>query len=168
MKPLLLVDGYNIIGAWGEVKAHGWTMQEARDQLIHRLSDYAGYAEVEVVLVFDGLYSDRRQRTQERVAGVSVVYTKRGETADSYIEAAADAAPKYRKLRVATSDALEQVVTMGRGALRISARELLRDVGETRSRGRSLRSAASSGRNDLSSRLPPEQREALERMRRQK
>ena len=168
MKPLLLVDGYNIIGAWGEVKTCGWSMQEARDQLIHRLCDYAGYAEVEVVLVFDGLYSGRRQRTQERVAGITVVYTRHGETADSYIEAAADAAPKYRELRVATSDGLEQVVTMGRGAIRISARELLRDIGETRSRGRALQRAAAPGRNDLLSRLPPEQREALERMRRQK
>ena len=168
MKPLLLVDGYNVIGAWGEAKERGWTMQEARDQLIHRLSDYAGYAEVEVVLVFDGHHQDRRIRSTDAVAGVTVVYTRHGESADNYIEATADATPRYRELRVATSDALEQIVTMGRGAIRVSARELLHDVSQTRSAGREMHARTGGGRSDTGSRLPPGQREALERWRRQK
>ncbi|WP_102412148.1 NYN domain-containing protein [Beduinella massiliensis] len=168
MKPLLLVDGYNVIGAWSEAKERGWTMPEARDQLLHRLCDYAGYADLEIVLVFDGHYQERRQRSTEKVSGVTVVYTKHGESADNYIEAAAGAAPKYRELRVATSDGLEQIVTMGRGAVRVSARELLRDISQTRRSGRTMHGAFSGGRSDIGSRLPPQQREQLERMRRQK
>ena len=69
---------------------------------------------------------------------------------------------------MATSDALEQIVTMGRGAIRVSALELLRDVSHTRSAGREMHARTGGGRSDIGSRLPPGQREALERWRRQK
>ena len=74
----------------------------------------------------------------------------------------------YLSGTVATSDALEQIVTMGRGAIRVSARELLRDVSQTRSAGREMHARTGGGRSDIGSRLPPGQREALERWRRQK
>ena len=58
MKPLLVVDGYNVIGAWSDVSKKGWSIDEARDQLIHVLQDFSGYADEEVVVVFDGWQSD--------------------------------------------------------------------------------------------------------------
>ena len=54
MKPLLIVDGYNVIGAWKDAEKHGWSLDECRDRLIHLLQDYAGYTGQEVLLVFDG------------------------------------------------------------------------------------------------------------------
>ena len=169
MKPLLLVDGYNIIGAWPRAVREGWTVEEARERLQRALEDYAGYTGVEVVLVFDGHRSERRQRSRERAGAVTCVFTKQGESADHYIEAVADSHPKYRPLQVATSDGVEQTVVLGRGAVRISARELLNELAEVRTRGgREHAADPATNRNPIEARLPPEQREKLERMRRQK
>jgi len=170
VRPLLLVDGYNIIGAWPRAVHEGWSIEEARERLQRALEDYAGYAGVEVMLVFDGHLSDRRQRSRDRTGAVTCVFTKRGETADHYIEATANNNPRHRPLQVATSDGVQQTVVLGRGAERVSARELLRDLAEVRARGNRTHAAApaASNRNPIEERLPPEQREKLERMRRQK
>lgn len=169
MRPLLLVDGYNIIGAWPQAVREGWTVEESRERLQRALEDYAGYAGVEVILVFDGHRSDRRQRSRERFGALTCVFTKQGETADHYIEAVASNHPKQRPLQVATSDGVEQTVVMGRGAIRLSARELLGELAEVRTRGSRAHAAAPvSNRNPIEAQLPREQREKLERMRRQK
>lgn len=168
MKPLLLVDGYNIIGAWERVRREGWTHAEAREALIERMADYAGYSAQEVILVFDGGLSERRVRTQERISGITVVFTMHGETADQYIEATCDKTPRYREVRVATSDGIEQTVTMGRGATRLSAREMLIELSHVRKSGRKVHTDPKAGRNTLDAQLPPDIREALERMRRGK
>ncbi len=166
MKPLLLVDGYNVLGAWDVPRREGLTIGEARERLTHLVADYAGYSGQEIVLVFDGHYTDRPVRSFSDAHGVTVVFTRHGESADNYIEAACDAAPKWRQVRVATSDALEQTVALGRGAVRISAREFLMELSHVRAGGRGKMRPAGGGRSDILSRLPPEQREAFDRMRR--
>jgi len=170
MKPLLLVDGYNIIGAWPLAIHEGWSVEEARERLQRALEDYAGYSGIEVMLVFDGHLSDRRQRSHDRAGSVTCVFTKQGETADHYIEAVAANNPRRRPLQVATSDSVEQTVVLGRGAERVSARELLGELAEVRARGKRAHAAAvpAYNRNPIEERLPQEQREKLERMRRQK
>lgn len=114
MKPLLLVDGYNVIGAWNVPREEHLTIEQARERLVHLIADYAGYSGEEVVVVFDGHYTDRPTRSRMMMHGVEVVFTRHAESADNYIEAACDAAPKWRRVRVATSDAVEQTVTLGR------------------------------------------------------
>ncbi len=167
MKPLLIVDGYNIIGAWPEAKKRGWSIDESRDQLQRALEDYGGYAGEEILLVFDGYMSDRLTATEERCGPVTVVFTKRGETADSYIERAAAQTPRYRHLRVATSDGLEQSQVLSTGAIRVSARELLRELRHTREKGITAGSSAVTfQKNRLMDRLPPEQQALMERLRR--
>lgn len=168
MKPLLLVDGYNIIGAWPQAVEQAWTIEESRIRLVHALEDYAGYAGVEIVVVFDGHRSDRKQRSKQHAGGVSVVFTKQGETADHYIEATASQNPRYRPLQVATSDRVEQTVVMGRGATRLSARELLAELRDVRARGRVYASEPLVQQNTIEARLTPQQRELFERMRRRK
>ena len=116
MKPLLLVDGYNVIGAWNVPREEHLTIEQARERLVHLIADYAGYSGEEVVVVFDGHYTDRPTRSHMMMHGVEVVFTRHAESADNYIEAACDAAPKWRRVRVATSDAVEQTVTLGRGS----------------------------------------------------
>lgn len=166
MKPLLLVDGYNVIGAWSVPKAEHMTIEESRDRLVHMIADYAGFSGEEVVVVFDGHYTDRTTRSRMNAHGVEVVFTRHGESADNYIEAACAAAPRWRSVRVATSDAIEQTVTLGRGAVRISSREFLMELSQVRSAGRGRMKDERVSRGDILSRLPPHQRELFDKMRR--
>lgn len=165
MKPLLLVDGYNVIGAWRVPKEEHLTIEEARERLVHLVADYAGYSGQEVIVVFDGLYTDRPVRSHSTMHGVEVVFTRHGESADNYIEAACEAAPRWRQVRVATSDGVEQTVTMGRGAIRISSREFLLELTQTRSVGAVHMKPQKVSRGDIFSRLTPEQRAIFDRMR---
>lgn len=168
---LLVVDGYNVLGAWPAL-TQGRTLEEARDALIERLSDYAGYSGQRVVVVFDAWQSDRRQRTQEKRGRLEVVFTQRGETADHYIERLCDESARLVDLgrlevRVATSDGVEQTVVLGRGASRLSARELLYEMEHVRKSGRlSAQRVQPVKKHPLMERLPEEVRERLERMRR--
>ena len=166
MKPLLLVDGYNVIGAWNVPKQEGLTIDEARERLVQLVADYAGYSGEEVIVVFDGHYTDRTTRSRTTMHGVEVIFTKHAESADNFIEAQCAAAPKWRQVRVATSDSIEQTVTMGRGAVRISSREFLLELTQTRMTGRVRMQEEKISRGDIFSRLPPHQREIFERMRR--
>ena len=165
MKPLLLVDGYNVIGAWSVPKAERLTIEESRERLVHMIADYAGFSGEEVVVVFDGHYTDRTTRTHQTVHGVEVVFTRHAESADHFIEAQCEQAPRWRQVRVVTSDAVEQTVALGRGAVRISSREFLMRLTQTRVSGRRHMREEKISRGDIFSRLPPHQREIFDRMR---
>ena len=165
MKPLLLVDGYNVLGAWDVPRRESLSIDEARERLVHLIADYAGFSGEEVIVVFDGHYTDRPVRSRSIVHGVEVVFTKHAESADNYIEALCAEAPKWRHIRVATSDSTEQTVTMGRGAVRISSREFLIELTQVRSVGRAHMKEEKVSRGDIFSRLPPHQREIFDRMR---
>ena len=165
MKPLLLVDGYNVIGAWDVPRNEHLSIDEARERLVHLIADYAGYSGEEVIVVFDGHYTDRMVRSHTTVHGVEVIFTKHAESADNYIEAQCAAAPKWRHVRVATSDSIEQTVALGRGAVRISSREFLMQLTQTRAVGRRRMKEEKISRGDIFSRLPPHQREIFDRMR---
>ena len=140
-KRVLIVDGYNVINARRDAPLNNaLSLADARDRLTDELMDYAGYSGQEIVLVFDAWQSDRTQRTEERRGAVTVVYTQKGEIADRYIERLCDSYARdieYRRveLRVASSDALEQTIVLGRGATRLSARELMYEMGQMRQEG---------------------------------
>ncbi len=167
MKPLLIVDGYNVIGAWKDASKYAWSMDEARDRLLHQLQDYGGYTGEEVILVFDGYQSDRRLSTEEQHGAVLVVFTKHGETADAYIERLVAQKPKYRQCRVATNDGAEQAMVLGSGANRMTSRELLRELHQMRKAAFDAHARpATFSKNSLAARLPQDVQEALERLRR--
>ncbi len=169
MKPLLYVDGYNVIGAWAQAGREGWPLDECRDRLAHILEDYAGYTDQEVWLVFDGYKAQRPLRSVEERAGLTVVYTRHGETADHFIERMCQLLPPYREARVATSDGVEQTLILGRGATRVSARELWRELDMARQRGRDRHAPPQAQRmTSLSASLSREQYDALDKLRRQK
>lgn len=169
MKPLLYVDGYNIIGAWPQANRENWPLEECRHRLIHLLEDYAGYTGQEVWLIFDGYKADRPLRSVEQRQVLTIVYTRHGETADHYIERMCQLLPRYREARVATSDGIEQTLILGRGATRLSARELWRELEQERSSGRGRhQSPSAEGRTTLSAALTEEQFAALDKLRRQK
>ena len=169
---LLIVDGYNVIGAWPEL-GRGKPLADARDQLIERLHDYAGYSGQKVVLVFDAWQSDRETRSVEEKGLLTVVFTQKGETADHYIERLCDENERRvslgrLELRVATSDSTEQTVVFGRGAVRISSRELIYEMGQARRAGQPFARPLSrtGGRSMVMDHLSPEVREKLEKLRR--
>ena len=135
---VLIVDGYNVINAGPEFS--GGSLSDNRDKLLNALMDYAGYSGQQVILVFDAWMSDRLMRTEEKHGAVTVVYTQKGEIADRYIERLCDdfaSDIEYRRVevRVASSDALEQTIILGRGATRLSARELMYEMGQMRQEG---------------------------------
>ena len=167
MKPLLVVDGYNVIGAWELAAKKGWSFEECREQLTARLEEYAAFHGCEVILVFDGTRSERLLRSHETRGAVEIVFTRHGEIADQYIERLCDGQPRYREVRVATSDNVEQTVILGRGATRLPSRELLREMAQAHAAQRDQISRLPAAKsNMLISRLPKPQRDALEKMRR--
>ena len=167
MKPLLIVDGYNVIGAWSEAEKKGWSLDESRDRLMRQLEDYAGFSGEEILLVFDGYQSERTTTTEEKHGDLTLIFTRHGETADSYIERAAAQTPRYRELRVATSDGLEQSQVLSSGASRRTSRELLRELREMRKSGMSAhQNQPYMNRNTIFSRMPEDIRARLEKLRR--
>ncbi|AIM24340.1 NYN domain-containing protein [Melissococcus plutonius] len=123
---LLIVDGYNMIGAWPElVKLKKQDkLEDARDDLLNRLSNYAKYEGIEVIIVFDAQLVPGIQQTYKK-SRLTVIFTKEDETADSYIERIAGEKNNHlTQVTVATSDLAEQWMVFSKGALRISAREL--------------------------------------------
>ena len=125
-KEYLLIDGYNIVFAWEDLRELATKdIMAARDKLIDMIVDFAGFRKEHVILVFDA-YKVRGGRGEViHVGGIDVIYTKEAETADLYIEKAAHELSKRYKVTVATSDAVEQVIIYGAGAYRMSAQNLL-------------------------------------------
>ena len=125
----LLVDGYNIIFAWDDLKKLADdSLEHARTELIHRLCNYAGVRQCKLILVFDAYKVKGNPGEVERVSNIDVVYTKEAETADMYIEKVTNEIGKKHRVRVATSDGVEQIIILGKGALRVSASAFLHEV----------------------------------------
>ena len=133
-KEYLLIDGYNIVFAWEDLRElAAKDIMAARDKLIDMIVDFAGFRKEHVILVFDA-YKVRGGRGEViHVGGIDVIYTKEAETADLYIEKAAHELSKRYKVTVATSDAVEQVIIYGAGAYRMSAQNLLEELVLTKS-----------------------------------
>ncbi len=125
----LLVDGYNVIFAWDNLKklSEG-NLDAARNTLINILCNYQGYKKCELILVFDAYKVKGSHREVERVNNISVVYTKEAETADMYIEKTSHKLAENHKVRVVTSDGMEQLIILGNGALRISSQGFYEEV----------------------------------------
>ena len=118
----LLVDGYNIVFAWDELKAAAKeNLDAARQMLMDILSNYQGFKKNVVILVFDAYKVPRSVQDVTRYHNIYVVYTKEAETADAYIERATYEIGRHHRVRVATSDGAEQLIILGHGALRLSA-----------------------------------------------
>lgn len=133
-KELLIVDGYNMIGSWPELVRlkNQDKMADARDQLLHELSNYAKYEDVITRVVFDAQLVPGIQQKYQRFS-LEVIFTKEGETADSYIErTVGDENQLITNVTVATSDLAEQWMVFQKGAARKSANELLKDIKHTK------------------------------------
>ena len=127
----LLVDGYNIIFAWDALKKlAAENLDAARSQLVHILANYRGWRQCRLILVFDAYRVKGNPGSITEESGISIVYTKEAETADTYIERISHDLAKDYRVRVATSDGTEQIIILGNGAFRMSAEELRLEIAE--------------------------------------
>lgn len=130
---LLIVDGYNMIGAWPELAQlkKQERLEDAREALLQRLSNYAKYEGMDVMVVFDAQLVPGVTQSYKKYQ-LEVIFTEEKETADSYIEKiAGERNTRLTQVTVATSDLAEQWVVFSQGALRTSARELYKAVQKT-------------------------------------
>ena len=135
----LLVDGYNIIHAWDDLKRlAAQDLDGARLRLMDILSNYQGWRKCHVILVFYAYRVKGNPGSVEKYHNIHVVYTKEAETADMYIEKTTYEIAREHRVRVATSDGLEQVIILGHGAQRMSARELRFEIDQVQAQIRRI------------------------------
>ena len=124
-KEYLFVDGYNIINSWNNLRElSDLNLEVAREELIEIMAEYQHYSGIKIIVVFDAHLVKGNSGKKETIKGIEIVYTKESETADQYIERRLDDIGRIERVRVATSDWMEQQIILGRGGTRISAREL--------------------------------------------
>ena len=124
-----LIDGYNVINAWPELIRLRGNLDEARDVLVHILTEYGAFENYEMTIVFDAFFTEDEEHELQVTDRMKVIYTGAGETADSCIERLAYTAVRAgREVHVVTSDGAEQSVILGAGAYRITSPELRRSV----------------------------------------
>lgn len=166
-KEYLLVDGYNIIFAWEDLKElAAVNIDGAREKLMDILCNYQGFKKSTLILVFDAYKVKGNPGSVETYHNIHVVYTKEAETADQYIEKTVHEIGRKYRVTVATSDQLEQVIILGQGGQRMSARELLEDVIEVSHQIReTARQKSSSEKNYLFDHLDEETAACMERIR---
>lgn len=166
----LVVDGYNIIPRWKKRRLSAVdSLEEVRNDLVDRLGEYRSFAALDVIVVFDA-HKTAEAGTQFTRSGVDIMFTEQHETADERIERIVyDLGDKYREMTVATSDAAEQQVAFGKGALRITADELLRQLDdvETRIRRAVEEQTGQSQRSKLSDSIRQDIAKILEKWRRE-
>lgn len=163
----LLVDGYNIIFSWPELNELSKTnLEGARRKLMDILCNYQGFKQMTLILVFDAYKVEGAIEKVEQYHNIHVVYTKEAETADRYIEKTVKELVKKYHVTVATSDATEQIIIWGSGALRMSAKELQAEVDIAGKEINHILSEKETGRrNQLVDALPPEVAEYINSLR---
>lgn len=126
----IFVDGYNVINSWPNLKqAKSFSFEAARQTLIDKLHNYGVFKACKIVLVFDAhKVAGNLEKTEQVNKNISVVFTKDGETADSYIEKKVNALGRKHEIVVVTSDSLEQQTIFQRGAVRMSSLEFYNEV----------------------------------------
>jgi hypothetical protein len=132
-KEYFLIDAYNVINDWPELKALRDNLEFARDRLVAVLEEYGAYERYDITVVFDALFTNSQESVEEVNSHMRLIYTDEGETADSCIEKLAYTLVRQDKeVYVVTSDYAEQTVILGAGAYRISSRELRRNIKKTK------------------------------------
>ena len=167
-----IVDGYNVINFWPELSALRNDLSEARDKLVHMLAEYGAYEKYDMTVVFDALFTADDEHVEKVNQHLEVVYTGKGETADSYIERLAyDSVRMGREVHVVTSDGAEQSVILGAGAYRHPSREFHRMVKRAKKEIRDKylgKVVLPVSRNEIASRIDAETLAKLDALRKAK
>lgn len=165
MEEYLIIDGYNIINAWPNlIPIKEENLAFAREKLIDIIAEYVAISKRKTFLVFDAYLVKNGMEKRELINGVQVIYTREGVTADMAIERLSAQIPKHRRVYVATSDRLQQETVWGKGAFRISALELYREVQEVKRENTNFYNKKPGTANRLEDRISPEIKAMLEEM----
>ncbi|QGU96511.1 NYN domain-containing protein [Clostridium bovifaecis] len=164
----VFVDGYNVINSWPELsKIKEYSFEAARTKLIEMLQNYAAYKGCKVFIVFDAHMVKGSLEKKEKLDNLIVIFTKEGETADSFIEKYVSLIGRKAEVCVVTSDSLEQQVTFQRGAIRMSSLEFYNEVIYTSHKiNTKAKKNTSVNRDLLEDRVNKEVLEKLEKIRR--
>lgn len=165
---IIFVDGYNVINSWPDLtQVKKISLEAARYQLIDTLQNYAAYKGIKIILVFDAHMVKGSIQKKEKNGNLIVVFTKEGETADSYIERSVNDIGRKANISVVTSDSLEQQLVFQRGATRKSSIEFYHDINSVeKSIRKSTEKKFSQNRNLLEDLLDKDILEKLEKIRR--
>lgn len=170
-RKILIVDGYNVINAWQRLKKISREdLKSSRDELISNIMEYSKIKGYEPYIVFDAYNVKGVDEKIEKINGVTVVYTREKQTADSYIEKFISTLSKYDEVSVVTSDYAEQQIALGKGAIRIPSRELIEDFNRFKTELRKSKGLykKSGGINRLEDVLDRDMYEKLEKIRRKR
>lgn len=169
MKEYLIVDGYNIINAWQELKnIANDNLESARQELIEIMMEYGAFKGVNVIIVFDAYLVKGSREFVENYRNLKVIYTKEHQTADSYIEKLIGSLGKYDMIKVATNDWAEQQIVLGKGASRVSARELKIEIDGAKDKIRKKSDEKKLQKNTLENMLDEETLSKLQQIRRRR
>ncbi len=163
----LVIDGYNVINSWKDVfDLRNESLEDCRDKLLNILSNYQGYSNVNVIVVFDAHLKKERRLKIDKYDNITVVFTKKNMTADHYIERFVHTHSKDAVVRVVTSDYLEQSIVLTGGGIRITPRELKEEIMRENKNIEKGQINIKSQTNSILSNASEELIEWLERMRR--
>lgn len=166
----IFVDGYNVINSWSELNERKkYSYEAARKRLIEMMDNYAAYKSCKIFLVFDAHKVSGNLEKQDTIGNITVVFTKDGETADSFIERSVDEIGRKVEVVVVTSDSLEQQTVFQRGAIRMSSIEFYNEVMEAEKviRKKTEKNNISANKNFLSDRIDKDIFDKLDKMRKQ-
>lgn len=164
----LIVDGYNVINAWTDLKEIADNnLEEARDRLDFMMEEYASYKGVFAIVVYDAYRVRSVSRREREGKNLRIVYTKENQTADSYIEKLiTELGPKrHLNIAIATDDMAEQQIVLGKGGSRISTRELRIETDRIKQKIESKTAKTFAQKNTLDHRIDKEVLEKLEAIR---
>lgn len=167
---ILFVDGYNVLNNWSELKNEKeYSFEGARQKLIDIMHNYASYNNCKVILVFDGYkVLGNLEAIEEVNKNLKIIFTKEGETADSYIEREVHNLGRRYEIYVVTSDSLEQLTIFQRGAVRISTIEFKNEVMKVQNEIKMIEKNKQSQKNHLQDNVDTNILEKLEKIRRSK
>jgi len=168
LKEYLILDGYNVINSWPELeRLMSQSLEVARTDLIGKMAEYRAYKGINVIIVFDAYLVKGSNRSNEKLQGVEIVFTKEKETADAYIERLITQLSSNRnRVSVVTNDWVEQQMVLGGGATRVSVREMVLEFDQIKNKIHKKIESTKKQKETLSDRIDPAILEKLEKIRR--
>ncbi len=163
----LIIDGYNVINAWSDIfDLKRESLEEARRKLQEIISNFQGYKDLNIIIVYDAHYLKGGQERTEKYDNLTIVFTKENESADVYIERFVANLGSQHTIRVVTLDYLEQRIILSKGGARVSPRELRQEIENTLKSESQRERTRPRQPNSIEAHLSPETLEALEKLRR--
>lgn len=164
----IFIDGYNVINSWPNlIEIKNYNLDLARQKLIEIMENYAEYKGYRIFIVFDGHMVKGNIEKKDKVGNLTIVFTKYGETADSYIERSVNNIGRRSDVSVVTSDSLEQQLVFQRGAIRKSSIEFYHEINQVNNRLRKkIKKKACEDKNLLEDLINKDVLEKLEKIRR--